>query len=188
MSEILNPLTQQPIADGELKQITDLANRQIVLEAEIENLETQVSRKKEELFNLSTIKLPDAMNLIGLQDFSLKNGAKVMIKPFYSGKISDENKNKAFAWLRAEGHDSIIKRVINVALGKGDDKIATMISKYLLSKKVVYEDKESVHPQTLKSFIKEQMTGGKPFPAPLFGAYAGKVTKIEAPKVVVPTT
>jgi hypothetical protein len=39
--------------------------------------------------------------------------------------------------------------------------------------------KESVHPQTLNAFVKEQLTSGKDLPADLFGVYVGSRAKLK---------
>ena len=40
-------------------------------------------------------------------------------------------------------------------------------------------DKEQVHPQTLKAFVREQVESGKPFPLELFGAFLGQKATIK---------
>lgn len=179
---LTNALTQQSITDSELGQIAELCKRQLQLESELAELARQSAIKQEELNALSITRIPESMSAIGLECFTLKTGEKVELKSFYSGKISDENKPMAFSWLRDNGHDSIIKNEIIVPLGKGMDEMAEKIEARLITLQVKYDKKESVHAQTLKAFIREQMESGNEFPSSLFGAYTGKVTKITAPK------
>jgi hypothetical protein len=70
--------------------------------------------------------------------------------------------------------------------GKGEDsdaKIAVQALKDLGHEPV---DKQSVHPMTLKSFIREQYESGSNFPADLFGAFVGNKTKIAPAKKTAP--
>lgn len=182
MTTLINPLTQLPVTSGELRDIADLVSRQVVLEAEIANLEAQVALKKEVLSKLSSQTIPDAMNAIGMRDFTLSNGQMVELKKYYSAKIPEGGESAAFLWLRQNNHDSIIKHFISVGLGKGLDKEALKLKTMLNKAKIIFEEKESIHPQTLKAFVKEQMESGKDFPGQLFGAYSGNVTKIVTPK------
>ncbi len=117
-----------------------------------------------------------------MDSFTLKNGAKVQVKPFYAGKISDENKEEAFKWLRQHGFGSLIKREISAKFGKGQDKLATMALEALEKLGCDPGDKTSVHPQTLKAFIKEQVEAGKNLPTDLLGVFVGKVTKVTPAK------
>jgi hypothetical protein len=171
------------IADHQLTEITELAVNQLRLEAEIESLNTELESKTTSLRNLSEVLLPEAMMAVGMESFTLEDGSKIAVTKFYSGSIKPENAEAAFSWLRTTGNDSLIKREVKCMFGKGEDSVAEKIVNVLRAAGVIPQDKSSVHPMTLKSFIREQVeSGNTDFPMELFGAYIGNKTKITVGK------
>jgi len=180
MEAILNPLTQAPIADEKLKSLADLARQQVVLQQRIEKGEELLAKLNEELKVLQTQRIPDAMAEIGMESFSLSDGTAITVEPFYSASIPKERQDEAFQWLRDNDYDSIIKRNIVITFGKGEDGWARKFMADLAKrkKKVIFENKQTVHPQTLKAFVREKMEAGENLPEELLGVFVGKKAKI----------
>lgn len=170
------------VSDDQLQEIAALAEQQKEVELQIKLLSEDLERATEKLNKLSMSLIPEAMMAIGMESFKLKDGTMVKVEKFYSGKIPDDKQGEAFAWLRKTGNDSLIKREIKLMFGKGEDVAAQFVVNTL--KEMGHEplDKQSVHPMTLKSFIREQFETAAEFPADLFGAYVGNKTKIASPK------
>jgi hypothetical protein len=182
MENTTNSLTGLPINDEQLSNISSLAKLQLNLEAKKETLEQQLSELTEKLLNVSQVMLPEAMLEVGMTAFKLSTGESITVSKFYSAKIPQPLESEAFDWLRKNGHESIIKREVKCLFGKGEDAVAGMVIEQLKTIGVLPIDKTSVHPQTLKSFVKEQMESGEPFPTDLFGAYVGNKTKVAPAK------
>jgi hypothetical protein len=178
---IINPLTQQPVTDQQLKSIADLSKQLADLDSRIKKGEELLDQLKDQKKNLSENLIPSAMTDVGLESFSLSDGTKIEVKKFYSGSITDVNRSKAFEWLRSHNFDSLIKRNVIIAFGRGEDAIAQKFLKDLEKKKLNFEDRETVHAQTLKAFIREQMEAGHDLPHELLGVYVGNVTKLTLP-------
>jgi len=170
------------INDEQLKEISLLAIQQLHLERDIANLELQLEEAKNRLNNISQSRIPEAMMAVGMESFKLADGTMVKVEKFYSGKIPDDKQSEAFAWLRSTKNDSLIKREVKCNFGKGEDRAAAELMELLESRGYSATDKQSVHPMTLKSFIREQFESGSEFPAELFGAYVGNKTKIAPAK------
>jgi hypothetical protein len=166
----------------QLEEIAQLAETQRQVELKIALLEADLETAKDMLNRLSGTLIPDAMMAVGMESFKLSDGTTVKVEKFYSGKIPEDKANAAFAWLRGTGNDSLIKRNVTVNFGKGEDEKAEAIVAQLRIQGLEPVDKQSVHPMTLKSFIREQLESGSDFPSDLFGAYVGNKTKIVAPK------
>lgn len=166
----------------ELKSIATLCQQQICYEQAIAALGKQVEEMSDKLKTLSESTIPEAMMAIGMEEFTLSTGEKVSVKKFYSASISQDNLDPALGWLRTNGHGDIIKNEVNVQFGKGDDDTAALTMKLLREKGLYPEQKTFVHPQTLKSFVKENMESGTSFPQELFGVFVGNKTKITPPK------
>ena len=111
------------VTDGELSVVSNLANKQLKLAAEVRQLEVELKAKKEELRLTSERELPDAM----------------------------------------QSENEVVDETISALQSRG------------LSPQV----RQSVHPSTLKAFIKEQFTSGNDVPTEPFGVYIGSKATIK---------
>lgn len=170
------------LTDEQLKSIADLAKLQMSRELAVSRLTEQLEDAKQKLREVQEVLLPDAMLGVGLESFNLSDGSSVYIDKFYAGKIPDDRAKEAFAWLRENGLDSIIKREVKCLFGKGEDKRAEQILEMLRKQGTNPVDKQGVHPMTLKSFIRERMENGEELPQDLFGAYVGNRAKVTPPQ------
>lgn len=173
-----NPLTQQPIENETLQEISALANIQHETEKAIEVLERQLEELVAKHKEIAEIKLPEAMMAVGMTQFKLQDGTAITVSRFYSASIPKERTEEAFAWLRSHDFSEIIKRNITCKFGKGEDEMATRVSNAIAALGIQAEDKESVHPQTLKAFVREQIEGGKELPLDVLGVYVGNKAKV----------
>jgi hypothetical protein len=165
-------------SDGALTKVSSLAEKQLDLEQQLADLGDVMKELAEQLRKVQEYELPDAMDEAGVAEFKLKNGSKITVKPFYSGKITEENKENAFAWLRDRGHGDLIKHEIVVGVGRGREEDLKEIKQLLNTIRIPYNDKEAVHHSTLNAFIKEQSENGAIPPAELFNTFIGRKSKI----------
>ena len=169
-------------SDSSLERVSSLAVKQEDLEDEIEKIEAALATKKEELRHVAEVLLPQAMQECGISKFTTINGDKVEVKPFYSAKIGEDNQFACFSWLRENGHDDIIKNEIKTTFGRGEDMAAAKVAETLKSLHVSFTQKESVHPQTLTAFVREQVESGANFPLDTFKVFIGQKAKIKRSK------
>lgn len=174
-----------------LNEVRAMAERQQQLEAEVEALEAQVVSKKQELRQVAEVDLPELFSLAGLPSITLYDGAVIGVVEQISATINDENREAAHAWLRAHDFGDLIKNAVTVTFGKGEDKDAQLLvhniqvmAEQSTIKFGTLDQKETVHPSTLKSFVKEQLKAGKPFPAETFKLFIKDVAVLKKPKVV----
>lgn len=166
--------------DKEMTAIVNLANEIDRVRKNLEIKEDAVKSTKEQLRRLEEEDLPNMMNEIGLSRFETQDGQlKINLQNFYRGHISKEKQPEAFAWMRKEGHGDLIKNEVKTTFGKGEDASAMNIKKYLNEKGISFTDKESVHPQSLNAFIREQTEKGKALPHDLLGVHIGQIAKIK---------
>lgn len=166
------------ITDEAITKVANLAEVQMKLERELTELQEDMDRKKEELRKVQEYDLPEAMSECGITEFKHKDGFKVSVKPFYSGKISPENIEAAHDWLRKNNFEGIIKHNLKIELGKGQDDIAGEVKEFIKALGLSFEDKEGVHHSTLNAFIKEQTEMGTEIPSSLFGVFIGRKAKV----------
>lgn len=165
--------------------IARLASKQATLAEEISVLEAAVKEKKKELQRVEEQDLPEAMDAIGMSEFTLTDGTKISIKTFYNASIPGERKEEAFTWLDENGHGGIIKTDVSVAFGRGELEIARAFVEFARGFNEAAIDPEleqGVHWQTLRSFVKEQIEGGSALPLDLFGVFVGRKAHLKAPK------
>ena len=115
---------------------------------------------------------------LGLKIFTLTDGYKLDVKTFYRGYISKNRTEEAHDWLRDNDHADLIKNDVICSYGKGEDHDALVLMGKLEEMNVDYENRKSVHPSTLKAFVREQINEGSELPMDTFGVFVGAETKI----------
>lgn len=146
-------------APDTLKRITSLATLLVSQEAEVERVEAEVKRLKEDARRTREEDLPTLMKEVGLLTVKLEDGSTVDVKDDVSCAISEDRRAEAHAWLNDNGFGGLIKNVVSVAFGKGDDERerAESLVFHLSALGLDFERKEAVHASTLKSFVKETL-------------------------------
>ena len=166
------------VKDNELSNIALLAEKQTYLEEKVKIKEGQLKTLKEELKEVAEVQLPDALKETGVSEFSLIDGTRVSVSAYYSARISAENKEKAFEWLRKNGHADLIKNTVSVSFGRAEDETANSLLMNLDEQGFRPEQKEWVEPMTLKGFVREQVEKGNDLPFDTLNIYVGQKTKI----------
>jgi len=161
------------IQEGELSLVSSLANKQVKLAQELASLEEAVKAKKEEFRATSEQELPEAMQAAGLTELVLSTGEKITISEFYNAHISKVNQETAYNWLVSNGHAGLIKNEVSLKFARDQERIAEETVSALKARGLSPEIRQSVHPSTLKAFVKEQLTSGKDIPSEPFGIYIG---------------
>ena len=131
LADFIQEETQALNLDAEnLKDVSELAKEVLKAEEEINALETVLNEKKKEHRNLVENRIPAAMQEIGMSNFTMADGSMIEVKPFYSASIPKDRKGEAFEWLRKHGYDDIIKNLVSVQFGRGEDDDASKSSRY----------------------------------------------------------
>jgi hypothetical protein len=173
-------LTQ--VGDKDLKAVADLVRQQLVLERRIEDLEDELKRTQQNLAKISQEILPEALAEHGLSELKMEDGSKITVSQFIQAHISKEKQEEAFDWLRDHDFDDLIKNVVSLEFGKGEDDHARDVMETLTNRGYWPQNKQSVHPSTLKAFVKEQVEKGAEIPSDLFGIFIGKKAVIKKGK------
>ena len=167
------------VTDGELSIVSTLANKQLKLATNVAELEAELKAKKEELRLTSEQELPDAMQAAGLTQITLSTGEKISVNEFYNAHISKANQEKAYEWLVSNGHEGLIKNEVLMKFGRDESEVVEQTVSALQSRGLSPEVRQSVHPSTLKAFVKEQFTSGNDIPTEPFGIYIGTKATIK---------
>lgn len=168
--------------DAALASVSELVDKQIRLEDELAELEARVKAKSEELRRVAFDELPAAMAELGIRDVRTTGGARVEVKSFVQASIPKLRQDEAFAWLREHGHGDLVKHEVKVALGAGEDAAAVELVASIRARGLIADDKATVHSQTLKAFVREQVESGAEIPLDLFGVHLGQEAKVTRAK------
>ena len=165
------------IDSGTGKQLSDLVRTLRNVEKQIEDAEIHMKALKAEKHKLSVENIPSLMDEMGVERLDV-DGLTVERKMMVHASIPKDRKDEAFAWLRDNGLDDIIKNDVTCSFGKGEDNMAGDVVGILQEKGFDPQTKTHVHPSTLKAFVKERVTDGKPIDLDMFGAFIANAAQI----------
>ena len=158
--------------------ITNSCNKLLETQKKIEATEEELKKLKDVETTLSEQTIPNLMQQAGVELIKLEGGISVEVKPFYSARIPASKSEEAFQWLRDNGHGDLIKNQVSLEFGMKQDNEAKSIVEELKSKGLPVKQKTTVHPSSLRGFVREQMQElGKDVPEELFGTYVTNKTK-----------
>ena len=178
----LEQLTTINIKTDEVKEISEACNKLTSQNQKVETIQKSLKEAEEEARRLSEEVIPTLMQQAGVSSIKLDNGTSVEVSPYYYAKISEDRKEEAFQWLRENNHGDLIKNNVSVSFGKGEDSNAVNLKSELEAKGLVVDQKQDVHWQTLRGFVKEQIEKNKTLPSETFGLYIANRTKIKTNK------
>ena len=103
--------------------------------------------------------IPELMDKLGKKRYTLPSGTEVVLKEAITANIKEANREAAFKWLRDNKQGAIIKEIISVPLPRGQnaEPLVAALREHLKAQGLDYEEKESVHAQTLGAFVREYL-------------------------------
>lgn len=163
---------------SDLERVVKLATLLTEQKAEVERLDQELKKAKEAAMRTEREDLPELMSECGLKSVTLEDGSTVVIKEEVDAAITEATRGRAMAWLTDNDFGGLIKTSVAVQFDRGMHEEATRLAQELQEKFGRAEMKEVVHPATLKSFVKEQLSAGQPIPLDIFNVRPYNVAKI----------
>ena len=166
MNEVLEEIIKDQeinVSDDGIQTISVLAEAQVDLEEQIEEKNNELKVLKEKHRRISEDQLPEALKELGIAEFKLSDGTKVSTSIYYSARITPDNKQEAFDWLRENNFADLIKNTVSASFGRDEDGAARKLLDELKRNGMNTAQKEWVEPMTLKAFVREQVEKGVPF-------------------------
>lgn len=165
---------QQTIRENPLDTIVALCQMLASLEDEIAAMEEQMKEKQARIKDLSTRQIPDLMSSIRLTELRLTDGRKIAIRPDILASVSKERMPQVLAWLQAHNAQAIAKQKLMVDINDLTEPERAALTQAVENLGARPTIDASIHPSTLRSFVKEQLEQGTPdFPRELFGVHEG---------------
>lgn len=168
------------MGDNMKKALIDAADKQEKLEVELAKLQEEMEKKSSALKELAENTIPQIMDgLKGVID--LGDGRTIEIAEKIRASIAGEKAAPAVAWLDENGHGNIVKRQFIIEFSRDDEAWAKKFEADLKKRKKPLNvmRKQSVHPQTLEAFVREQLGTGVELPIATFGIYRQRISKIK---------
>lgn len=187
----------------ESKSLTALGTELFRVEERIEGLELQLEEAKKRRFELTMRELPDYMLRVGQDRMGLESwGVDLVREPYYHANIRadwpDEQREAAFRWLTANGHEDLIKTTFTIVFPRRMFAVALWLKEKIKSLKYPKEKlsgiqvKEIAMPDasvalgvpwnTLTAFVREQVEAGAVLPLETLGATVGWIVKVKQRK------
>lgn len=169
-------------ADGQsLAELSRLAELQRLLENEAAQLEAQLEAKQQQLRVLTEETLPHAMDSVGMSEFRTQTGLRIKIADTVRASIPKDRAVEAVAWLDKHGYANLVKRRFDIQFNKEDEVWANKFAADLAKRKrqLNVSQTQTVHPQTLGAFVREQLQAGVDIPLALFGVHRQRISEVE---------
>lgn len=168
------------IENDSLVRISAMAKLMLRQQREVEDLEVKLRTAKASLKQTAQTDIPDLMKELELSEITLSTGQQITIKDDVQAAIPEGSMPKAMAWLKEQGCDGIVKTKIAIVYERGQaDKAHEDAQKIAQELSVAVEISDTIHPQTLRAFVRERMEEGKPIPFDLFGVFPYSEAKIK---------
>lgn len=149
-----------------LLQISEMCRYVAHIDLQINEEQHKMNLLTEHRRKLVEVDIPEAMRSAGMKSFVLDDGKLVSVKDSVFPSYTDANKQAVFSWLRENNHASLIKRVVEVKFGKGEDEKANSLCNLLIENSFDdWQQKESIHAGTFKAFVNEQLENGVALPS-----------------------
>src|SRR3990172_1846412 len=163
---------------------------------ELRTIEQSVNILIEQQREIETKYIPEIMNELGIAEFTTNDGTKIKKEPWLACSIPTQNaindqkdpgkkveltsrRIAAFQWLHDVGASAIISNEVVVDIPKGKKDQAEELKLALNEIGLDWIEEETVHPQTLKSFLKQKLEMGKNVPEVAFGLVTGEKAKFK---------
>jgi hypothetical protein len=163
-----------------LDDMSALARALVAADEAVEQAEAALSAAKERARQLREETIPSAMQELGLEEIKLDTGQKLSVRQDVYAAIPAAQRDAAYAWLDENGFGGLIKVEVKAAYARGEKDSAVQLAHELRGRGLDAAMTQSVHAQTLKAFLREQIAAGTAIPLDLFGArpvWTAKLTK-----------
>jgi len=164
--------------ESKLGELATLANLLRDKERDLAELDEKTAAVKKDIQRISEEAIPSLMEELNVASISLADGSKISVTENIYASIPAIHHDEAMGWLLANNFGDIIKLEVNGQFGKEEYELAATVRDQLLNAGAKVTSKESVHPMTLRSFLKEQIQRGISIPLEWFGARTVRKAKI----------
>ncbi len=157
-------MAKKPPTAAQLRSLSTFIDKQVALERDIADKQSELAKLAERHKKLVEVDIPGLFDQLGLSEIALNDGRKVVIDAKVYASITEDNKEAAFAWMRANNLGGLIKTTIAAEFGKDSNELATKVwlaVQKLVKDKAKLTAKEAVHPSTLSATVRDILKEGR---------------------------
>lgn len=180
------------VPQDKIARIREVAQDVLFKKDQAAQLAEQVSKLKAEVRDIEMKTLPDLLDEAGVPAIKLAADGNVPaleieVKPHFAANIAagwdEARRAEGFEYLEATGNGALIKTEISIAFDKTDHDRAMKLVERLREKGLKVEVRNSVHPATLTSWLKQQVTKVRKLPdLEKIGGFVGREAKVKLGK------
>lgn len=170
------------VSNDSLAEVSALAKAQYDAALTVARLEDELKAAKADLRRISEEDLPEAMKACGVKKFTTVDDLDIELKEEITVGIPAPRREEAYQWLVQHEFGGLIKSELELPFNREERAKAEKLAEQLRKKGYEVEMSSSIHPQTLKAFVKERLAdteSGIEFPLELFGARPYNVAKVK---------
>jgi len=156
-----------------------LVDHALALTQERTRLEAELADTKQRLNTVQLEDLPELLRELGITEAKLPDGTKITLKEDVKAALTEKTRAAGVAWLEEHGFSSLVK--YKVALECSDHEEAARQAT-LLGLKESEAVVKTVHPQTLRAFVREQLAAGTSIPLDAFNVHPYEKAEIRSKK------
>jgi hypothetical protein len=171
------------MSSDSLTRIRKLGATLVAQQAKVELLTEDLRAAKAARDATQLNDLPLLMTEVGMTSFSLADGSEITVTEDVRTSITAAHAPAAFAWLDANGFGGLIRTKIEVEYPRDKRDVALSVSQQMSGDPdAAVRLKATVHPQTLRSFVREQIAAGRPIPMDLLSVSPFNKAEVKVPK------
>ncbi len=166
--------------DAQLKRISALADRQVALEAYIEEAEASLEALKDQHRQVSEVDLPGALDEAQVVSFTTTSGRHVSVSEKLYMNIPKVRKSECAEWLQANGLRSLVQEDLTVRFERGEE--ARIVALQAVLEAAGYQDwtvTERMNTTAVKGAFNERMQNGEEVPLEKFGGYIRRAAVVK---------
>jgi hypothetical protein len=159
--------------DAETREIAGWVSKVQALEEKMAALEAELTEAKAQRRHVTTVDLPLAFQALGITRMDLA-GLTLTIRDIVAPNVKKDDVEAMHLWLEENGHGDLIKRLVKVPLGRGEDEALAKLEAYLSQERIEYDLTEGVAHNTLAAWAKMMVTDGQELPDRIFNLWIGQ--------------
>ena len=178
MEEEVDAKKFDTVDEAKGSRLSSLVRESMHLDDKISEAEKYLKDLKAQKKKVSMQDIPELMREMDMDSVTV-GGNKVTVRQVVHARIDENNRDKAFEWLRSIGEGDIIKHDVTVSFSTGQDNLAGSVVEGLRQEYgLEVAQKTHVHPQTLKGWVRNRLESGQDIDFDTFGIFVGHETKI----------
>jgi hypothetical protein len=131
------------------------------IEDSIAATEQKLVELKAEYRKVTEDQIPSLMDEIGISKITLSNGLRLSTKFFATGKVLND---EVYDWFEKEGFADIVKSQLTVNTRRIEKQDLAPIKEAIREAGLEFGEKDSIHYQTMCSFLRERINEGGSLP------------------------